>query len=62
VFTDGSEEVADAGYLREAILWPNREIVVGYNAVMPEYPGRPTDTRTEREIDAILSFIRKLEQ
>jgi len=62
VFTDGSEEVADAGYLRGAILWPNREIVVGYNAVMPEYPGRPTDTRTEREIDAILSFIRKLEQ
>mgnify|MGYP006271042475 CR=1 FL=1 len=61
VFTDGSREVADAEYLREAILWPNRDIVVGYNAVMPEYPGTPTETRTEREVDALIAFIRKLQ-
>lgn len=62
VFTDGSKDVADAEYLREAILWPNRDIVVGYNAVMPEYPGQATETRTEREIDAIISFIKRLEE
>lgn len=62
VFTDGSKEVADAEYLHEAILYPNRDIVVGYNAVMPEYPGAKDSPRTRREIDAIVSYIKRLEE
>jgi cytochrome c oxidase subunit 2 len=62
VFRDGTEAIADAEYLREAILYPEEKIVVGNNAIMPEYPGRPTDTRTEREVDAIIAFIKKLDE
>ncbi len=61
VFTDGSEKVADENYLREAILYPKQEVVNGYSNVMPEYPLKANNPRTEREIAAIISYIRSLE-
>jgi len=62
VFTDGGEATADENYLAEAILYPKKTIVSGYNNVMPEYPGDPTEVRTKREVDAIIQFIRSLEE
>jgi cytochrome c oxidase subunit 2 len=37
---DGSTVLADARYLRDSILLPNKEIVAGYAAIMPSYTGQ----------------------
>lgn len=37
---DGSIQVADDGYLRDAILLPRKHIVAGYQPIMPSYQGR----------------------
>ena len=61
VFTDGREvAAADENYIRESILFPKSHVVQGYNNVMPEYPGKPNDLKTEREIGAIIAYIRSL--
>jgi cytochrome c oxidase subunit 2 len=62
VFQDGGEAVADENYLTEAILYPKKHVVSGYNNVMPEYPGDPQEVRTKREVDAIIQFIRSLDE
>lgn len=60
VFADGQQAVADENYLRESILYPKAHVVQGYNNVMPEYPGKPHDPKTEREVGAIIAYIRSL--
>ncbi len=56
VFTDGTTAVADENYLRTSILRPQAKIVETYGANMPSYQGQLTD----RQIDAIIAFIRSL--
>ncbi len=56
-FTDGTKAVADENYLRESILQPNRKVVATYaSGQMPQFQGKIP----EREIAAILSYIRSL--
>ena len=57
LLTDGSNVKADEDYLRNSIIYPNRQIVSGYVAgVMPSYAG----LLSEREINAIIEYIKTL--
>ncbi len=53
-FDDGSSGIADANYLRESILAPQRHIVDGYDASMPSFAGR----LDEDQLAAILAAMR----
>ncbi len=55
-FTDGTSAIADEVYLKESILYPQRKIVKGYQAVMPSYQGLLVD----KEIEAIIEYIKEL--
>lgn len=55
-FTDGTTAVADADYLRESILYPQRQIVAGYGNAMPSYLGQ----LTERDIDSVIAYIQSV--
>src|SRR6201996_7950917 len=37
--SDGRQIKADEGYIRDSILQPNRDIVAGFEAIMPSYAG-----------------------
>jgi cytochrome c oxidase subunit 2 len=52
----GSIVVADERYIRDAILQPNKEIVAGYEAVMPSYQGRVG----EDELIRLVAYIKSL--
>ncbi len=57
---DGTDAVMDENYIRESILNPNAKIVAGYTSpsVMPTYQG----TLKEKEIDAIIAFMKSLKE
>jgi len=55
-FTDGTEGVADANYIRESIYYPARKIVVGYGNAMPGYLGQ----LDERDVSSITEYIKTL--
>ena len=55
---DGTALTVDENYLRESILQPNAKVVRGFQPVMPSFQG----TFQERQIDAILAYIRTLHQ
>ena len=56
VFDDGTTAIADANYLREAIVEPAARIVEGYMALMPAtYALLETE-----EIDALVAYIEEL--
>ncbi len=55
-FTDGTTGVVDENYIRESILNPQAKIVETYSANMNSFQGQ----LTERQIDAIIAFIRSL--
>ncbi len=56
VFTDGSKRTVDENYLRESILNPQAKVVAGYLPVMPTYQS----LLKEREVDALVEFIKSL--
>jgi len=49
--------LVDENYIRESILDPSKQIVAGYEPRMPTYKGQLSD----RQIDALIAFIRSLE-
>ncbi len=55
---DGSEVLVDENYVRESILNPQAKIVQGYQPVMPTYQGVLTD----RQIDALIAYMKTLKQ
>lgn len=57
-FKDGSNTEADENYLRESILDPMKNIVAGFDPVMPTYQGKVND----KEIAAIIEFIKSLSE
>lgn len=58
-FDNGSKAAADENYLRESILYPNRKIVATYGkGQMPQFQG----VLNEREVDAIIAYIRTLKE
>ncbi|MGF1669132.1 MAG: cytochrome c oxidase subunit II [Balneolaceae bacterium] len=54
---DGETLIADENYIRESILEPNARITEGYNPVMPSFTG----TLNDRQIDAIIEYIKTLD-
>ncbi|MGC4123213.1 MAG: cytochrome c oxidase subunit II [Myxococcales bacterium] len=53
---DGSEVLADEGYLTESMMDPLAKVVAGYDAVMPTYQGQ----LTAPEAAAIVEYIKSL--
>jgi cytochrome c oxidase subunit 2 len=56
-FEDAENVTADENYIRESILEPQAKIVESYDPVMPPYAG----TLDDRQIDAIIEYIKTLE-
>jgi len=56
--SDGSTIEVDENYVRESILEPQAKVRAGFEPVMPTYQGRLKDA----EIDAIIEFLKTLEE
>lgn len=54
--SDGREVRADDGYIRDSILQPKRDIVAGYEPIMPSFAGLLDDG----EIQSLTAYIRSL--
>ncbi len=54
--SDGRTIVADNAYIRDSILQPKRNIVAGYEPIMPSYSGLLDDG----EIQSLIAYIRVL--
>jgi cytochrome c oxidase subunit II len=54
--TDGRTVVADDAYIRDSILMPARDIVDGYENIMPSFAGQVSDD----QILALTAYIRSL--
>ncbi|MCA9534288.1 MAG: cytochrome c [Myxococcales bacterium] len=50
-FTDGSDGVVDADYLRESIITPQRKVVMGFSGSMPRYDFR------DDEVNALVAYL-----
>ncbi|MAQ17953.1 MAG: hypothetical protein CMN30_24545 [Sandaracinus sp.] len=56
-FVDGTSAVADADYIRRSILQPQSQRVAGYESV-----NMPPFRLSDRQVDAILAYIRSLDE
>jgi cytochrome c oxidase subunit 2 len=56
--SDGSKVTVDENYIRESILDPRAKVVMGFQPVMPTYQGK----LRAREVDALIAYIRSLEE
>jgi cytochrome c oxidase subunit 2 len=54
--TSGAAVVADQAYIRESILLPAKQVVEGYEAIMPTFQGQVT----EEEVLLLTAYIRSL--
>ncbi len=54
---DGSAVTADEGYLRDSILFPDRQIVNGYKSIMPSYHGQ----LDEDQVVQLIAYIKSLD-
>lgn len=52
---DGRELTADEGYIRDSILLPRKDIVAGYEPIMPSFAGQVS----EEDVLAIIEYIRE---
>lgn len=52
---DGSRQVADLSYLRDAILLPQKQVVAGYPPLMPSYQGQID----EAELLRLIAWLRQ---
>lgn len=57
-FADGSKVVMDENYVRTSIINPQGQVVKGYPPVMPTFRGKLSD----REIDAIIAYLKTLKE
>jgi len=55
---DGTVTVADERYVRDSILQPNREVVAGYEPVMPSFAGKVS----EEDLIRLIAYIKSLAQ
>lgn len=55
---DGSKVLMDENYIRESVLRPQARVAAGFQPVMPTYQGVLKD----REIDALVEYIKSLNQ
>jgi len=52
---DGRTLVADEAYLRDSILLPKRDVVAGYEPLMPSFQGQ----RDESELAALITYLKE---
>jgi cytochrome c oxidase subunit 2 len=57
VLSDGSRVTADEQYLRDSILYPNKQLVQGYQPRMPSFKG----SMREAQLDSIIAYLRTLQ-
>lgn len=50
---DGRTVIADANYLRDSILVPGKDVVAGFEPVMPSYAGQVS----EEDIQALIAYL-----
>ncbi len=55
-FADGTSRLVDDAYIRDSILMPSREIVAGYENIMPSFAGQVSD---DQLLD-LTAYIRSL--
>jgi len=53
---DGRVVTADAAYLQDSVLQPNRDIVAGFNPIMPDFSG----LLEPDEVAALVAYLRSL--
>ena len=53
--SDGRTLVADEAYLRDSILLPKRDVVAGYEPIMPSFQGQVD----EGELNALISYLKE---
>jgi cytochrome c oxidase subunit 2 len=51
---DGRSLVADDNYIRDSILVPKKDVVAGFDPVMPSFAGQVS----EEDIQALVAYIR----
>jgi cytochrome c oxidase subunit 2 len=51
---DGRSLVADENYVRDSMLLPKKDVVAGFEPVMPSFAGQ----LDEEEIEALVAYIR----
>lgn len=56
-FTDGSAAAVDENYVRNSVLYPQKQVVAGYPPVMPSYQGQLDDD----ELGYIIEYIKSLQ-
>ena len=60
-FEDGSSEIADDNYLRTALINPSKQVVKGYQNIMPAYPTGPEQGQlTEEQVLSLVAYIKTL--
>jgi cytochrome c oxidase subunit II len=52
---DGRSLVADENYIRDSILLPRKDVVAGFEPIMPSFAGQVS----EEDIQALIAFIRE---
>jgi cytochrome c oxidase subunit 2 len=52
----GKTAIADDAYLRDSVLMPKKDVVAGYDPIMPSYQGILSDA----DLDSLAAYIRSL--
>jgi len=53
--SDGRTLTADEAYLRDSILLPKRDVVAGYEPIMPSFQGQVD----EAQLAALISYLKE---
>ncbi|MGB1814061.1 MAG: c-type cytochrome, partial [Rubripirellula sp.] len=56
VFADDTKVTADEDYIRNSILYPKKQVVKGYQPVMPSYKGQLSDD----DIASIIEYLKSV--
>ncbi len=56
--TDGTTVTIDENYIRQSLLEPNTQVAAGFQPIMPSYAASLND----RQIDAIIEYLKTLEE
>jgi cytochrome c oxidase subunit 2 len=60
-FKDGSSGIADDNYLRTSLISPSKQVVKGYQDIMPAYPtGQEQGQLTEEQVLSLVAYIKTL--